>query len=173
MKKGENRNKTGTMPFKKGESGNTETQFEKGESGNKFGRPKKFISSLKAQGYKLSEINDCIRVMLSMTREQLVTVQNEMSSTALEMLIASAIIKAINKGDLSPFEVLLSRTFGKPKEHIEISKQPEIEAGKAYYERLLSDGVSQKQALKAVLTGAKLNGVELKEDDILDADTIS
>lgn len=136
------------------------------------GRPKKFVTALKSQGYKLSEINDCIKVMLSMTKEQLKQAQTNPEATVLEMLIASAIIADMKKGSLQSFETLISRTYGKPKEHIEITITPEIEAGRAYYEKLLGDGVNQKQALKAVLTGAKLNGVELSEDDILDADTI-
>ena len=38
---------------------------QKGEVRNPNGRPRKFVSLLKEQGYKLSEVNDAIQVLLS------------------------------------------------------------------------------------------------------------
>jgi len=42
------------------------TPFKKGEVANPNGRPKKYVTLLKEQGYKLAEINDTIQAMLSM-----------------------------------------------------------------------------------------------------------
>lgn len=150
------------QPFKKGDD----------ERRNLDGRPKKFVSSLKAQGYKLSEINDTYKTMLSMTKAQIEEAVKSPLATALEMMIGSAIIKAISKGDLSVLETLVSRPYGKPKETIEITIAPEIEAAKGLYEELVQSGVKPKQALNKVIKGAKINGFDLTAEDILDADTI-
>ena len=50
---------------------NDDTKFKPGESGNPNGRPRKFVSELRSQGYKLSEINDTLMVLLSMDIEEL------------------------------------------------------------------------------------------------------
>ena len=91
-------------------------QFKKGVSGNLNGAPRKFVSTLKEQGYKLSEVTDCILVMLSMTMAELKEVFENKEATAMELMIAAAIRKDIQKGILSSLETLLTRVFGKPKE---------------------------------------------------------
>ena len=48
--------------------------FKKGEVANPNGRPRKYVSLLKEQGYKLAEINDTIQAMMSMDLEELKTV---------------------------------------------------------------------------------------------------
>jgi len=45
--------------------------FKKGEVANPNGRPKKYVTLLREQGYKLSEINDTIQVMLQMGVDEL------------------------------------------------------------------------------------------------------
>ena len=45
--------------------------FKKGEVANPNGRPKKYVTLLREQGYKLSEINDTIQVMLQMDLDDL------------------------------------------------------------------------------------------------------
>ena len=93
--------------------------FEKGESGNPHGRPRKWISELKESGYKSSEVNDCILVMLSMTLEELADVYKNPKATILEKTVANALKRSLEKGSLYSLETLLSRAVGKPKESVD------------------------------------------------------
>lgn len=91
----------------------------KGETSNPNGRPRKFISQLKKEGYKQSEIFDAIQVLISMQPDELNNVRLNPKATVLEITIASAILKSIEKGELDSLETLLTRIYGKPKEKVE------------------------------------------------------
>tara|TARA_R110000787_G_scaffold74970_4_gene166296 strand:- start:3469 stop:3834 length:366 start_codon:yes stop_codon:yes gene_type:complete len=93
-------------------------QFPKGVSGNPKGRPKKFTTILKDNGYKISEINDTIQVMLAMSVKELETVEKYDKATVLERTIAKAMLKSLKNGSLYSMETLLSRTFGQPKQEM-------------------------------------------------------
>jgi hypothetical protein len=94
--------------------------FVKGQSGNPNGRPRKYVTALKAQGYRLSEINDTIQAMMSMNSEELKSVYDNPDATILEKTIANAMNKSLIKGSLYSLETLLTRVYGKPKEQAEI-----------------------------------------------------
>lgn len=94
-------------------------KFQKGESGNPNGRPRKWISELKESGYKSSEVNDCILVMLSMTLEELADVYKNPKATILEKTVANALKRSLEKGSLYSLDTLLNRAVGKPKESID------------------------------------------------------
>jgi len=94
--------------------------FVKGQSGNPNGRPRKYVTSLKAQGYKLSEINDTIQTMMSMNSDELKSVYDNKDATILEKTIANAMNKSLIKGSLYSLETLLTRVYGRPKEQAEI-----------------------------------------------------
>ncbi len=102
-------NKENLKPFKKGEDSRR----------NLEGAPKKYVSALKEQGYKPSEINDCILVMISMDLDELKSVWQNPKATILEKTIANALRKSLEKGSLYSIETLLSRAVGKPKESID------------------------------------------------------
>jgi hypothetical protein len=94
--------------------------FVKGQSGNPNGRPRKYVTLLKAQGYKLSEINDTIQAMMSMNSDELKSVYDNPDATILEKTIAHAMNKSLAKGSLYSLETLLTRVYGRPKEQAEI-----------------------------------------------------
>jgi hypothetical protein len=99
--------------------GQIEPRWNKGESGNPNGRPRKWISELKESGYKSSEVNDCILVMLSMTIEELADVYKNPKATILEKTVANALKRSLEKGSLYSLDTLLNRAVGKPKESID------------------------------------------------------
>jgi hypothetical protein len=95
---------------------NDDTKFKPGESGNPNGRPRKYVSLLKEQGYKLSEINDTLMALLSMDLNELKEVFENPKATVLEKAVAGAIRKSIEKGSLYNIETIITRAMGKPKE---------------------------------------------------------
>jgi poly-beta-hydroxyalkanoate depolymerase len=101
--------------------------FVKGQSGNPNGRPRKYVSLLKEQGYKLSEINDTIQSMMAMDIEELKSVFDNPAATILEKTIANAMNKSLKKGSLYSLETLLTRVYGKPKEQMDINTDNKVE----------------------------------------------
>ena len=100
---------------------------KKGEIRNPYGRPKKYITLLKEEGYKLSEINDTIQTMLSMELDDLKSVWDNPRATILEKTIANALRKSLEKGSLYSIETLLTRVYGKPKETNQVLTDNKIE----------------------------------------------
>ena len=115
------------MPFEKGITPEGAKPFEPGESGNPNGRPRKYVTLLKEQGYKLSEINDTIQVMMSMNMEELNEVYKNPKATIIEKTIANAMNKSLQKGSLYSLDTLLTRVYGKPKEQYDIQQDTKIE----------------------------------------------
>ena len=111
----------------KGRNNGTLQNWEKGESGNPNGRPRKYVSLLKENGYKLSEINDTIQNMMAMKIDELDFVFKSDTTTILEKTIAGAMIKSLKNGSLYSLDTLLSRVYGKPKEMAEITNEGRIE----------------------------------------------
>jgi len=102
-------------------------QFKKGQSGNPKGRPRKWVSTLTDQGYKVSEVHDCILAMMAMTLDELQDAFEEDNATVLEKTVANAIRRSIKKGSLYSIETLLDRVFGKPKETLNQNMSGRIE----------------------------------------------
>lgn len=102
-------------------------QIQKGQILNPNGRPRKYTTLLKEQGYKLSEINDTIQVMMSMDLQELKEVFDNPKATILEKTIANAMKKSLEKGSLYSIDTLLTRVYGKPKETAQITTDNKIE----------------------------------------------
>lgn len=110
------------MELEKQPHGGSLTRPAKGETMNPHGRPKKYVTLLKEQGYKLAEINDTIQAMLSMDLDELKDVWQNPKATILEKTIANAMRKSLEKGSLYSIETLLSRVYGKPKETADVNQ---------------------------------------------------
>jgi len=102
-------------------------KIQKGTTLNPNGRPKKYVTLLREQGYKLSEINDTIQVMLQMGVDELKEVWDNPKATILEKTIANAMRKSLEKGSLYSVETLLTRVYGKPKETQQVQSDSRIE----------------------------------------------
>ena len=102
-------------------------KFQKGQSGNPNGRPRKWVSTLTEQGYKSSEVHDCILAMMAMTLDELQDAYENENATVLEKTVANAIRRSIKKGSLYSIETLMDRVFGKPKETINQNMSGKIE----------------------------------------------
>jgi hypothetical protein len=111
----------------KQEHGGVLQNWDKGVSGNPNGRPRKYVSLLKEQGYKLAEVNDCIQAIMSMDMQELKAVWDNPKSTVLEKTIAGALRKSLEKGSLYSIDTLLTRVYGKPKETAHITNDGKIE----------------------------------------------
>lgn len=81
---------------------------------NISGRPKKYITTLKAQGYSNSEICDTIRAILSFTESEIDDIIENNTSTMLELMICKALKKGYENGSLYALETILTRALGRP-----------------------------------------------------------
>lgn len=111
------------MPFKKGVTPIGAKPFVKGQSGNPKGKPRKLYANLSDMGYNIMEATDTIRNLMAMNLTELKEVYSNPNSTALEVTVAAAIKKSIDKGSLYSIDTLLSRVFGKPQEKVDMKTE--------------------------------------------------
>jgi len=98
--------------------------FKPGQSGNPKGRAPKYITTITDKtGYRNSEIADCMKSMLKMTIGEISEIQKSKDAPILEKLLAAGIQSDLQKGELRNLESILNRSYGKPKEQIEMIEQ--------------------------------------------------
>ena len=114
------------MKLEKQPHGGALVRPEKGETANPNGRPNKFTTELAEHGYKLSEVNDTIQVIMSMDEKEIRQVTKNEDATMLEKTVAKAIIKSYEKGSLYSMDTLLSRVYGKPKETVDATVEAKV-----------------------------------------------
>ena len=93
---------------------------------NMKGRPPKWTSTLVKEGYKKSEVVDCIQALMSLDELQLKDVNDNEQASMLERIVAAALLKSFKVKSLWNIETLLSRVYGKPKESLEAELKGDI-----------------------------------------------
>ena len=117
-------NEQNLKPFKKGKDANR----------NLKGRPRKYVSLLKEQGYKVSEVNDTIQAMMAMDEKELNEVDTNPKATILERTIAGAMLKSMDKKSLYSLETLLTRVHGQPKETVDANVNATLKVNVSFNE---------------------------------------
>jgi len=102
-------------------------KWQKGQpSPNPNGRPPKFITTLKRQGYHAGDINRVILVILSLEVDKVSEIASNEAYTILERIIAKALINTLSKGNLYALESLLNRSIGLPNSNLKTENQETI-----------------------------------------------
>lgn len=102
--------------------GKSSTSFKPGQSGNPAGRRRmpprlKEICPLSSE-----ELNLTISMHLRMNLEKLRNVMADPNTIALDLMIASSIMKAIEDGELAKAETLFLRSLGRVRDMIDIPR---------------------------------------------------
>lgn len=91
-------------------------KWQKGQpSPNPNGRPPKFITTLKKQGFHPGDINRVILAILSLQVEKVSEIASNDEYTILERIVAKALINTLSKGNLYALESLLNRSVVKSR----------------------------------------------------------
>lgn len=93
----------------------TAYQWPTGQSGNPHGRPPKLKSVLRGYGLSPAQAADVINSMLLCTRPMLQDITEDQDAPIIEAIIARALIKSAERGNLHALELLLVRAHGLPK----------------------------------------------------------
>ena len=102
-----------------GRNGGTLTKPDKGEVLNPNGRPKKLVTLMKDIGYTKSQVEDTMLAMLTLSLKKLEKLYKGEEYTIMDITIAGALLKGHNNNSLFNWEMLLTRSQGKPKETID------------------------------------------------------
>lgn len=93
----------------------TPYQWPTGHSGNPQGRPPKLKSVLRGYGLSPAQAADVINSMLLCTRPMLQDITDDQDAPIIEAIIARALLKSAERGNLHALELLLVRAHGLPK----------------------------------------------------------
>jgi len=90
--------------------------WKPGKSGNPNGRPRIRDNLKEVKLMSKTEMRRLIQKIVDMTPQELIHLSKNMEVPALEMMLASVAVKAIQSGDQSKINFLLERTIGKVAE---------------------------------------------------------
>lgn len=96
-----------------------DTQFKPGRSGNPLGKPKTPPDLLKAKNLTRIELERLLNKFINMPRGDLAAYANKQDATAMELMMASIVSKAIIQGDTQRLDFLLNRLVGKVPDKVE------------------------------------------------------
>lgn len=97
------------------------TQFKPGQSGNPAGASKLQRTLTKER------VVDVLSRFAHLSRKELFAVSESETTPMLEAMVANIMLKAFENGDASRLEFLLNRAYGKVKDEIEVTTNPQEE----------------------------------------------
>lgn len=97
-----------------------EKRFKPGQSGNPGGRPKLPEDIKEARKLNQVELERIINKYLAMDREAVKTAISAPGTPMMELMVASIVAQAAQKGDHQRLDFVLNRLVGKVKEQIEV-----------------------------------------------------
>lgn len=99
------------------------TRFKKGQSGNPGGKPKLPDDIKQARKLSQIELERTINKLIYLPRSELKQVIENPATPMFEIMIASIIAQASQKGDQLRLDFVLNRMIGKVKEPVEVTIQ--------------------------------------------------
>lgn len=95
--------------------------FKPGQSGNPSGRPKVPRDILEARKLNQVELERAVNRLIWLPRAELRALIENPETPMFEMMLASIVAQAAQKGDQTRLEFILQRILGKVKDQLEVS----------------------------------------------------
>jgi len=97
------------------------SKYVKGQSGNPKGVPRPSPEDKTIKHLTQYEFRQVFSEFIGLTKEQIIAISKDPNSTALRLMVASVLVKAINNGDADRLEYFIQRIAGKMKENVHLS----------------------------------------------------
>ncbi len=106
--------------------GNPKTQFKKGQTGNPNGRPTlpPEIRSLKKLTVK--EFEELVSSLMHSSESDLDAIDKDPSTPYIRRIVVQILKNTYKTGNMTQFDLILSRVIGKVKEKVELMGKPSI-----------------------------------------------
>lgn len=96
-------------------------QFKPGQSGNPTGLPGRTPEEKKLRSLTRAQLRDMMSLVLMGDSEVLRSVADDLTAPAFKRWIACIVLKAIDRGDAGPVDILLNRVVGKVTDVVELT----------------------------------------------------
>jgi Family of unknown function (DUF5681) len=103
----------------------TGRDFKPGQSGNPKGRPVFSPESKEIRALSHQSVAEMGSMVLKGDIEGIQAIAKDTKATVLKVWMASIIVKAINRGDVTVLNAFLDRVVGKVKERVQITGDPD------------------------------------------------